>query len=144
MAGVSPVMMAGMGAGLATGAQTVGRTSDPTNADRGAAETYQDRIDELNAQVDAEARNRQSTFDRLNARQRARFAAQGISPTEGSSAAVLDGLKSMSQAEADDRERQIEIARRRAESSYANAIGADLLTKKSSLVQDNLGKLLSW
>lgn len=144
MAGVSPVMMAGMGASLATGAQTIGQMSGAQKESSSVTETYQNRIDELNAQADAEERKRQSTFERLSAQQRARFAAHGISPIEGSSAAVLDGLKSMSQAEADDRERQIAIARKRVESSFSNAIGADLLTKKSTLVQDNLGKLLAW
>lgn len=144
MAGVNPVMMASMGAGLASSAQALGQLSGATNSTSGATDAYQYRIDELNAQVVADERKRQSTYDRLNARQRAQFAAQGISPTEGSSAAVLDGLKSMSQAEAEDRERQIAIARRRAESSFSNAIGADLLTKKSTLVQDNLGKLMAW
>lgn len=141
MAGVSPLMIAGMGAGLASGASALTQAAPVNNA---ALYAYQNRVNELNAQQAAAERKRKAALARSSAQQRARYAAQGISPTDGSSAAVLEGMKTMSEAEAADRERQATIARNRAALSYSNATGTDLLAKKSSLYQDNLGKLMNW
>lgn len=141
MAGVSPLMIAGMGAGLASGASAITQAAPTNNA---ALYAYQNRVNELNAKQAAEERKRKAALARSSAQQRARYAAQGISPADGSSAAVLEGMKTMSEAEAADRARQVDIARNRAALSYATAAGTDLLAKKSSSYQDNLGKLMTW
>lgn len=149
MAGVSPIMIATMGAGIASGAQAANQASAQTSAQAGAAnsgatEDYQLRIDQLNAQAADEKRRRQAAYASNSAKQRAQFAARGLSPSEGSSAAVLDGLKTMSDAEAKQRARQADLARQRVELSMPSLTGTDLLAKKSSLYEDNLSKLLTW
>ena len=140
MAGVSPVMLASVGAGLANA-----HTINQFNKARGnAAGEYQTRIAELNAQSAAEESDRKAALARNSAQQRARFAASGITPSEGSSAAVLDGLKSMTDADAEQRARQFDLARQRAALSYSAAPNTDLLSLIPRLYQDNLGKLRTW
>lgn len=138
MAGISPVMMAGIGTGLVSGARAV------SQVDTSAASDYQNRVAELNAQLAAEESKRQAAYARNSAQQRAKFAAQGINPSEGSSAAVLDGLKTLSDTEGELRARQIDLARQRAALRYSKAQRTDLLAQKPSLYPDNLGKLLAW
>ena len=145
MAGISPLAVASMGANMVSGASGLYALTSAGNAKQNTnTQAYENRVAELNAQAAAEERKRKQSLDRVTAQQRARFASQGISTTEGSSAAVLDGLKTLSQAEAEDRARQVGLAHKRAELSLSNGYSSNLLEKKTSLVQDNLGKLLNW
>lgn len=141
MAGVSPVMAVGMGTSVLNGVSALKQID---NTKDNAAQAYQSRLDEINAQSAAAERTRQATHDRVSAQQRARFASKGIVPSEGSSAAVLKGLQTMSEAQAEDHSRQLSIAKNRADLSYSQATGANLLTKKVALFEDNLDKLLKW
>lgn len=137
MAGVNPMMVAAVANGFQAIQKINAQESSATNE-------YQMRVNELNAQEAVDKRQQKEAYARNAAQQRARYASQGIIANEGSSAAVMEGLKSMSDADAEQRSRQIELARQRASLSYANATGADLLAKKSNLYQDNLSKILNW
>jgi len=136
MAGVSPLVLASLGAGAVSGIQML--TQAP------ASDTYRNSMDALNARSAIDERKRKEAHARLSAQQRARFAAQGISPSEGSSAAVLEGMLTMSEKDAEDRAMLSAIAQQRLALNNTAAAGNDLLAKKSPLFQDNLSKLLSW
>mgnify|MGYP000412557603 CR=1 FL=1 len=141
MAAVTPLMVAQVGMGLMATHRASQQAKAQSNAARNA---YQTRANEINAQQKAEERRRQETLDRESATQRARFGALGISSAGGSSAAVLNGLQTNSDAESADRARQLGIARDRSSQAYSNSASSDLLAKKSAFVQDNLSKVLTW
>lgn len=136
MAGVSPLVLASMGASAVSGIQML--TQAP------ASDKYRNSMDALNSKSAIDARKQKADYARLSAQQRARFAAQGMSPTEGSSAALLEGMRTMTEANAADRARLNAIAQQRLTLDNTAAARNDLLAKKSPLFSDNLSKLLDW
>jgi len=73
-----------------------------TANDGGAARAYQLRMNEVARQQAADAKDRQDTLLKASAAQRARFAAQGVGVADGSSGAVLDGMRAKTTQELND------------------------------------------
>jgi len=76
--------------------------SSKGKADNGAASGYQMRVDELARQQSVDAKERQDALAKASATQRAKFASGGVSPADGSSGAVLNGLQAKTTQELDN------------------------------------------
>lgn len=140
MASMTPIMMAQVGAQALSMADRL--TSD-NGANAAAQQAYQRRVAELDLQQATAERARKENLKRLSAAQRASFAARGLTPGEGSSAALLEGMTSLSEAEAADRARFADLARQRIGADYAQGAGENLLSKKSKIILGNLDRLMA-
>jgi len=110
------------------------------NNDGGATQDYQLRMNELARQQAADAKNRQDALLKASAAQRARFASQGVGPTDGSSGAVLDGMRAKTTQELNDQAAAYAAKSSSIENSFSQAQASYLTPSKSSrkATQDNL------
>lgn len=138
MSGVEPLMLAGMAV------DTLGTLQQQKSAKRQADQVYQNSLAAMETKRAADERRRTQELKQVSARQRARFAAQGLGTTDGSASAVLDGLLSRSAADAREREQLRDIERRRLAQNSERGLGGNLLEGNTKLVKDNLNTLLQW
>jgi len=110
------------------------------NNNGGATQDYQLRMNELARQQAADAKNRQDALLKASAAQRARFASQGVGPTDGSSGAVLDGMRAKTTQELNDQAAAYAAKSSSIENSFSQTQASYLTPSKSSrkATQDNL------
>ena len=111
--------------------------SDATNS--AANQRYQNNMATINVKQVADERARAEVLKRQKSSQLAKFGAMGISSGDGSSAAILKGMQSKSDAQLADQSQLVDLSR----DGLSIGIGTNLLSKNSTAVQNNLDKLLS-
>ncbi|MBL4615468.1 MAG: hypothetical protein JKY27_11430 [Magnetovibrio sp.] len=104
-----------------------------------SAQNYQTQTADIQRRQDADAKKRQDALARASAQHRARFAAQGISPADGSSAAILEGLQKKTTQQLDDKAVGYNAERARAQTTFADVQAAQLeqRTSRSDLLSNN-------
>lgn len=115
--------------------------SKSTN-DGGATQAYQQRMNELARQKAVDAKKRQDALRKASAAQRARFASQGIAPADGSSSAVLDGMRAKTTQELNDQAAAYAAKASSLENSFAQTQASYLIPSKrrqTSSADDLLG-----
>lgn len=138
MAGVDPITLAVMAASTAVSEKA------RQNNIKASQRSYQNQIDLLNTRRDIVERSRKRELERLSAKQRARFAAQGLSSADGSSSAVIEGMTALSEEQARDRDRLAELERRKLTDGMSSLSDENLLTRKAPMLLDNMTRLLNW
>lgn len=103
-----------------------------------ANQRYQNNMAKINAQQVADDRARAELLKRQKSSQLAKFGAMGISSGDGSSAAILKGMQTKSDAQLGDRSRLVDLSR----GGLSIGVGTNLLSKNSKAVQNNLDKLV--
>nr|BDD46342.1 hypothetical protein 2 [Rhodospirillaceae bacterium] len=138
--------MAGVGVG--TIAMTAASVLASENARRSTIKSrqrsYQNQMNLLNARNQQAEKNRKEELKRLSARQRARFSAQGVGTADGSSSAVLEGMKSLSEEQAQQRDRLAELRRSGDGAGSSSLSGSNLLVRNSPMLLDNMARLMNW
>lgn len=138
--------MAGVGVGtiLTMAASAAATESARRSSIKASNRSRQNQVSLLNARYAAAEENRQQELKRASARQRARFSAQGLSSADGSSSAVLDGMKTLSEQQAQERDTVADLQRRQAASGLAHVSSGNLLTRHSPMLLDNMSRLMNW
>lgn len=113
------------------------------------SQTYQAQAADIKRRQEADAKKRKDTLAKVSAQQRARFASQGINPTDGSSAAIIAGLQQKTTDELNDKAAGYSAELQRARTSFADAQAANLEQRKSRsdlLLKDDttLQQLKDW
>jgi len=80
----------------------------------------------------ADAKNRQDALLKASAAQRARFASQGVGPADGSSGAVLDGMRAKTTQELNDQAAAYAAKSSSIENSFSQTQASYLTPRKSS------------
>jgi len=124
--------MGGTAALALAGASMYKAKVDTDQASAKATRDYQQRLAEVQRQQQADAEVRQEKLAKVSATQRAHFAAQGLNPAEGSSGAVLDGLKQKTQRELDEQSAIYDAELKTVQDSFAD-MQASQLQKKNTL-----------
>lgn len=94
---------AGLGLGLVNTFVGMSNASSAANAQANAARVQADHQRQMmERQYEMEQRRRQNLLERSQARARASFGARGLSTTEGSAGALLDGIEARAGEEAQD------------------------------------------
>ena len=106
----------------------------------GATQDHQLRMNELVRQQATDAKNRQDALLKASASQRARFASQGVGPTDGSSSAVLNGMRAKTTQELNDQAAAYAAKSTSLENSFSQTQASYLTPSKSSrkATEDNL------
>lgn len=121
--------------------------------DGGATQAHQQRINELARQQASDAKNRQDALRKASAAQRARFSSQGVGPADGSSGAVLDGMRAKTTQELNDqaaafaaKSNSLENSFSQTQASYLNPSKGSRKTTEDNLLDDNstLQQLKDW
>lgn len=138
--------MAGVGIGtvLSMAASAAATESARRSSIKASNRSYQNQVSLLNARYAAAEENRQQELKRASASQRARFGVQGLSSADGSSSAVLDGMKTLSEQQALERDKIADLQRRQAASGLAQVSSGNLLTRHSPMLLDNMSRLMNW
>lgn len=109
---------------------------------------YANRMAEIDRQQAYEEKQRRDALAKATAAQRARFAATGINPTEGSSGAVIQGLETKTAEELQARAASFDEQRDRARESFSDVQAEQLKkTSASNLLQDDermIRQLQAW
>lgn len=100
---------------------------------------YDQQMSVLNRQRDAAVREQEERLKRTTATHRARMAASGISPDEGSSGALLDGLRSITQKNIDDREANYQGSVSKLEDKTSSATDKSIAPTTEASSKDHLG-----
>lgn len=123
--------MGGTAALALAGASMYKAKVDADKVNAKATRDYRQRVAEVQRQQQADAEVRQEKLAKASATQRARFAAEGLNPADGSSGAVIDGLKQKTQRELDERSAVYDAELKTVRSSFAD-MQADQLQKKNN------------
>jgi len=105
--------------------------SKPKSGDD-ATQPYQLQMNELARQQAADAKKRQDALHKASSAQRARFASQGIGPTDGSSGAVLDGMRAKTTQELNDQAAAYAAKSNSLENSFSQTQASYLTPTKRS------------
>jgi len=132
------------GAGLMS--MPIGKT---TAGDAAQSETYQKQMQDISRKQKADADKRLSQLAEVTATHRARVAAQGINPNDGSSAAVLAGLQNKTDQELQKQAEEYNQRRSSAQQSFADVQDKNLTKKQTPmdlLVRDDsaIRQLKNW
>lgn len=111
-----------------------------------AAQKYQAQVADIQRRQAADAKTRKDALARASARQRARFASQGINPADGSSAAIIEGLQNKTTQELADKAATYNAQLERAQSTFSDAQALNLEKRSSrfDLLLDSNNTLLQF
>jgi len=127
MGGVAPIL-------ISTGLSMVQAKA----AKKSTRQAFAPNIVQRTAKLAADERIRKENLKRRKATQTARFAAMGMNPNEGSSAALLTGMQTSADARAADRARLTTMS----QTGASAGSGSNLLAKNSRVFQSTLDKLI--
>ncbi|MBI3504143.1 MAG: hypothetical protein HY059_04825 [Proteobacteria bacterium] len=136
---------------MAQNASARSAASDQAEAQARAVQAQADRQRELlDRQYASETRRRTNLLDRATARARVSFGARGLSPTDGSAGALLDGIDAGFGVEEAERDQDYQMRRSSLDSGLAQSLqGIDFarsrnLLDRDSDIQRRIFGLLNW
>lgn len=142
MGGTAALALSGAGMMTLPGAT---KTQSSTTRSDG----YQRQLAEINRRQQSDAEKRMTQLAEVSATHRARTAAQGMNPNDGSSAAVLGGLEQKTLNELEARAAQFDDQRATAQTTFAEVQDENLIRKPAFadlLIDENgtLRELKDW
>lgn len=141
---------ASMGLGLVSTVMGMSNASSAADAQAAAMRQQADHQRQMmERQFEMEQRRRQNLLERSQARARASFGARGLSTTEGSAGALLDGIEARAGEEAQDARSMLDYGIGGINAGLASSLqridaGRPDLLSSATRVAGQVSQLLSW